>query len=207
MKKDKLGGGGTGGSYNGDGSGIAHMYGGSKGTSYSGGTGSGALNFNTYSETIYNIAGSINCGMGGIGKVYRYSSGWLARNSGGGTGNPGGNGASHESGKTLNEGNYDELKGNDGTGGLLIIYCNTFNNRELCCANGIDTTPKRLSPEVIEPSGGASGGGSINIFYKAIVNYGQFEANGGNSINYGGAGGNGTITIGNISTGSFEKYQ
>ena len=48
---------------------------------------------------------------------------------------------------------------------------------------------------------------SINIFYKAIVNYGQFEANGGNSINYGGAGGNGTITIGNISTGSFEKYQ
>ncbi len=200
MKEGKHGGGGTGGCYFGEDGGNAYMYGGTKGTSYSGGTGSGGLNSNS-SGTVYNIAGSINGGIGGIGKAYRDSARWVDRNSGGGTGNPGGNGASHETGKTLNEGNSVELKGNDGTGGLLVIYCNTFNNRGLCCANGVDSSSKKTT--VTEPSGGASGGGSINIFYQTVTNYGKLEANGGKSVNYGGAGGNGSITIGSIETGTF----
>ncbi len=204
MKEGKHGGGGTGGCYAGDCGYNLCMYGGARGTSYSGGTGSGGLNSNSYGN-VYNIAGSINGGMGGIGKAYRDKSSWVGRNSGGGTGNPGGNGASHESGMTLNEGNNAELKGNDGTGGLLVIYCNTFNNRGLCCANGVDSSSKKIT--ATEPSGGASGGGSINIFYKTIINRGQLEANGGKSVNYGGAGGNGSITIGSIATETFIKAE
>lgn len=54
----------------------------------------------------------------------------------------------------------------------------------------------------------ASGGGSINIFYKQILNRGTITANGGSSIygeagNAGWAGGNGSISIGNISSNSY----
>lgn len=60
--------------------------------------------------------------------------------------------------------------------------------------------------------GGGSGAGSINVFYKGSI---EKERNiiasggaGGSTRNYGysgGNGGNGSITIGNISTGTFIK--
>ncbi len=175
------------------------MYGGGQGTSYSGGTGSGGMNANDKAGPTYNRPGESNGGTGGVGRVYRYDASWGARNSAGGAGNPGGNGASHTSGAKSNEGNNINYKGNDGTGGLLIIYSNIFENNGMCRANGVDAT------STIEPAGGASGGGSINIFYNKIENYGKFEAKGGQSVNHGGAGGNGTVTIGSIKSGSFVK--
>ena len=61
-------------------------------------------------------------------------------------------------------------------------------------------------------TGGSSGGGSINIFYKESYNSKtSVEANGGVSRRdvstgaEGGAGGNGTVTIGNI--GTFVKNE
>ena len=57
--------------------------------------------------------------------------------------------------------------------------------------------------------GGSSGAGSINIFARTIIDYGKKEANGGEATGLmqalGGAGGNGSITIGNIATGTFVK--
>lgn len=50
-------------------------------------------------------------------------------------------------------------------------------------------------------SGGASGGGSINIFYKnEYTNTGNYEANGGTTTSgkRGGNGGTGSISIGSI---------
>ena len=65
--------------------------------------------------------------------------------------------------------------------------------------------------------GGGSGGGSINLFYKTDLEKGTLTVSGGSSGSYtgsnfwnsyrrnGGAGGAGSITIGNISTGTFVK--
>lgn len=90
--------------------------------------------------------------------------------------------------------------GENGTGGLLIIYGNSIQNFGSINSNGTGTT--------IHPSyatGGSSGGGSVNIFYK--INYsntGIVETTGGIAGN-GGAGGTGSVTIGSILTGNFEK--
>ena len=57
--------------------------------------------------------------------------------------------------------------------------------------------------------GGASGGGSINIFYWNSLFLGKINTSGGNGgpsrENYGGNGGEGSITIGSISSGTFIK--
>lgn len=54
-------------------------------------------------------------------------------------------------------------------------------------------------------------GGSINIFYNIINKKGTINAIGGNggqplAIN-GGNGGNGSVSYGRISTGTYEEYQ
>lgn len=81
-----------------------------------------------------------------------------------------------------NEGKYA------GTGGLLIVYANTIEN----------TNGKLFSRGTSGGynrdygcSGGSSGGGSINVFYKSQINKGTIDA------------GNGCVTTGNISTGKF----
>lgn len=66
--------------------------------------------------------------------------------------------------------------------------------------------------------GGGSGGGSINLFYQSHIAKGIIQNNGGSGggTSYyhghlhsagrpGGTGGAGSITIGNISTGTFVK--
>lgn len=58
--------------------------------------------------------------------------------------------------------------------------------------------------------GGASGGGSINIFYKESIEKGTINAiggTGGTGSKTGGAGGNGCISIGSISTGTYVPYK
>ncbi len=57
-----------------------------------------------------------------------------------------------------------------------------------------------------DAAGGSSGGGSVNIFYlSSLSSNKEITANGPVSGN-GGKGGNGTVTIGSIETGTFEKY-
>ena len=108
-------------------------------------------------------------------------------NSGGGSGNPGGSATGSNSGS-----------GKNGTGGLLIIYANEYKNSGTISANGVNTNGG-ICP------GGSSGGGSINIFYNNKTSNGTVKADGGAKTGNGGKGGNGAITIGNISTGSFIK--
>lgn len=115
--------------------------------------------------------------------------------AGGGAGNPGGVG---KSGKNVSSGTYS---GKNGTGGLLILCADTINNQGTIASNG--SSGGQTSTRV-PASGGSSGGGSINIFYKTELTRGTITANGGPSGASGGAaGGNGSITVGSIATGNF----
>lgn len=153
---------------------------GGKGSSFSGGTGGGAVSVSMTSvgDNILGGTGNSNGGTGGYG--------WSNRSAvGGGAGNPGGSGNTY---------------GSNGTGGLLIIYANELinSNNSIINANG-------SSGGWTEVCGGSSGGGSVNIFYRQnFENNGSIVANGGTAGN-GGAGGTGSVTIGNISTGSFVE--
>ena len=152
---------------------------GGTGTAYSGGTGGGSA----ASISLNGRYGGDGSSTGGIGG---YASSWEGMPStGGGAGNPGGSGS---------RGGY---AGETGTGGLLIIYSNTIINNGTINSNG-------SNGGYASRDGGSSGGGSINLFYKETTNKGNINANGG-SIGNGGAGGAGSITIGNISTGTFVK--
>ena len=82
-----------------------------------------------------------------------------------------------------------------GTGGLLIIYGNKINNNNLIESNGVSAIYETVT-------GGSSGGGSINLFYNENYN-GGIATKG--YLKTGGAGGAGTITVGSIKTGAYEK--
>lgn len=116
---------------------------------------------------------SYSGGSGGVGDVVR-----AASNEGGegGTGNPG--------------------VGNNGTGGLLVLYANEYENNGLIRANGTDSSVGGKGGH------GSSGGGSMNIFYTANIIKGIVEAKGGL---IGGAGGAGTVTYTQISLTSVES--
>lgn len=116
----------------------------------------------------------------------------------GGAGNPGG-------------WSYRDYNDRNGTGGLLIMYANKIQNNGSILSEGIMGGRSNAS-------GGSSGGGSINLFYKdSFDNVNTISSNGGNvaiGIDLGGggnvsggAGGDGSVTIGNISTGTFVKQE
>ncbi len=170
----QTGGGGSGYLYTGTSTGGA-------GTSYSGGTGGG----NLYSGTT---TGSPNGGAGGDG-VYA-----------GGAGNPGGKGNN---------------KGANGTGGLLVIYAAGYENLGTISAVGANGGAGGTMG-----AAGSSGGGSINIFTNQSTGIDQLgiitdtrynellgTANkaGGIGVNKstGGAGGEGTLNIGEIRNGQY----
>lgn len=98
-----------------------------------------------------------------------------------------------------------EDAGENGTGGLLILYSNVFDNNGKIEANGKNGGSGAWT------AGGGSGGGSINIFAKDIQNVGECTVNGGQ----GGScskyavtaytGGNGSISIGTISSGTYAN--
>ena len=155
--------GGKGGSYGASVAGTGRQTGGgggsdqpgAAGTSYSGGTGGSFRN-----------KGSINGGAGGYGDG-------MDSGIGGGAGNPGGSGAA------------SSVKGSNGTGGLLTIYANEYQNDGVIQANG-SSGGKATLP------GGGSGGGSINIFTNQSTGMDQL----GNVLSNGGSGtgAKGTIT-------------
>lgn len=145
-------------------------------------------------------SGSAFGGAGGAGYGYRGDSSWMLRTAGGGAGNPGGK--CGESGL----GNKEVGSGENGTGGLLIIYVDALENYGKIESSG------SMGGSAGHAGGGSSGGGSINIFYnKSIKQGGVIEAKGGNesklSNGYGngGKGGDGTISVGNVSTGNYEN--
>jgi len=176
------GGGASGAVTNGDNSPRTISGAGAAGTSYSGGSGGGACNSNSNGVTIKAGDAEPNGGAGGVGYGYRQKSSWAARGAGGGAGNYGGNGA------YLGYGNRADFKGENGTGGLLIIYTDYLNNDGKISANG-------MKGGVYDVAGGSSGGGSINIFCNSINSREGIEAKGGEMVGTGGLGGDGTVTI------------
>lgn len=86
---------------------------------------------------------------------------------------------------------------------MLIIYSNIIDNYGEIISNGTTTRGNGYS------SGGSTGGGSVNIFYKDnYQNNGSILAKKGDgAYGGGGSGGDGTVTIGNISTGIFIKNE
>ena len=78
--------------------------------------------------------------------------------------------------------------GTSGTGGLLILYTNEFNNIGNITSRGTDSIALR---------GGASGGGSVNIFYSKLIKEGNIETTGGYG-SLGGSGGKGSVKFQNI---------
>jgi len=148
-------------------------------TSYSGGSAGGGGNGSARSSA------EAYGGAGGNGTTNS------SAKPSGGAGNPGGTGA-------------DNNPGQNGTGGLLVIYSNIFVNNSTIEANGSNAGDKRQ----YSSSGGGSGAGSINIFANTITSNGTLTANGGtgpgpSATFTGGTGGTGTINVGTISTGSY----
>lgn len=144
-------------------------------------------------------------GMGGSAVTQRRAYGHSILASGGGSGNSGGLGNIIQS-NSLKGVSYIESKGENGTGGLLIIYSGEFENSGTIESNGSNGGfGKDIDHST---SGGSSGGGSINIFYKVCNILGKLEAVGGNAIKnytnydnstiYSGTGGNGSISSGVI---------
>ena len=166
------GGGGSGSSYYSSTGGPS-----AAGTSYSGGAGGGAK-----SKSGTGQAGGANGGKGGDGLGGSYTAGTGYYRAGGGAGNPGG-GA-----------NDNGTKGNNGTGGLLIIFADDYENTGSITAKGT-TTSNAVA------GGGSSGGGSINIFTnpnKHNGTLGTTSAAGGaatGSSTKGGAGGAGNVKL------------
>ena len=179
---------------------------GGTGTSYSGGCGSGASNSDGGGGWTANSSeGSSEGGAGSNGIVHSGNSSGYGQISMGGTGNPSGGYESYR----VNANNYVYR---EGTGGLLIIYCSDFDNQGSITSHGVSSsTANRSNTNSRIDTGGASGGGSINIFYLNIRNRGSITATGGEAIqgeggHAGGAGGNGTANIGSIQSGNYEIY-
>ena len=154
---------------------------GSAGTSYSGGSGGGGASVTRNWSYIYPyilMDAEKNGGYGGQGFV----SGSGSVRGGSGAGNPGGT--------CFKETNCST--GQNGTGGLLIIYANKYENKGTINAKGYNGGSGTLG-------GGSSGGGSINIFTNQNIiddNKGIVNISGGAAVGTtkGGAGGNGTVT-------------
>lgn len=168
------------------------------GYAFGGGAGSGGVT-GVSSLEIHNVD-PIYPMCGGNGYSYTYYA------ASGGVGIPaGGNSALNTFWNYNTSGTYMNAQ-NIGVGGRIIIFCNEFTNNGIIEANGIGTALGKIYSGA---TGGASGGGAIDIFFKTIHTQGTITANGGiggtihhNGIttgtngNYrGGNGGNGCVTL------------
>lgn len=158
---------------------------GATGTSYSGGSGGGGISAREKNWTGND--GAPNGGAGGDGRSSGGTGGYAA---GGGAGNPGGYSTNTNNKHTMT------YKGQDGTGGLLILYTRQFDNEGTIESKG--SSGGRCNSRV-PASGGSSGGGSVNIFYEHLLNKGTITAQGGvNTGNGIGPGGDGCVTLTNF---------
>lgn len=141
-----------------------------------GGTGSGRAYVNRIKISSGGTGTSYSGGSGGDGAVRSINGSGYGQISLGGTGNPSGSYATYRESVV----NY---VARHGTGGLLVIDAKTFDNYGTISADGVSSSTSSLSNSNGRvDTGGASGGGSINIFYKRILNRGTITANGGTSI-------------------------
>lgn len=153
-------GGGGGGANNNGGSAAGS---GSAGTSFTGGTGGGEHNGGGGTPT----SGASSGGKGGNGAGNASHSG--------GTGNPGG---------TDGGGGGTNYNGNDGTGGVLMIFVKgTLSGNGTVAANGVNNIGGAGSA-----GGGSSGGGSATLIYTTDSSTVTITANGGTNGGVGGAG-------------------
>ena len=189
---------------------------GAAGTSYSGGSGGGAAAADRGTGGAA-LSGSPNGGKGGNARhsgmtdantqngVNSGSTNGWGQGATGGQGNPAGaNVCSHAEW-------YTPIQ-DEGTGGLLIIFCKNLYNKGKITADGVPakyiTITKWTGSQGTggaQYTGGSSGGGSVNIFCDTMyrgAKLGAITANGGKSQNsgtnvstVGGAGGNGSISI------------
>ena len=168
----------------GGGSGYALAWG-----TYNSGTMQGYVQV-TSSSGIGTIGTSYSGGTGGgSGRAYAINGDpvWYKGTSGLNNGGTGGNGYYGGTGNPGGRGYNDEYIGTTGTGGLLILYSNILNNTGIISSNGTDSNGY----------GGASGGGSINIFYNKLTHDGTMKTTGGNGQN-GGNGGDGSVWLQDI---------
>lgn len=174
------------------------------GYAFGGGAGSGGKSGQT--NTVFEIDVDVDPVYpmkGANGFAY----GWFSAS--GGVGNP--------SGRYSSSGSYVQYEGlngaaqpqNVGVGGRIIIFCNNFVNNGTIQANGVSAYS---SPMYFSASGGASGGGAIDIFYGNSCQQGIILASGGiggdlqgsSTATYGegksGNGGNGSITVSQLNS-------
>ncbi len=174
--------------------------GGAAGTSYSGGSGGAGvyrwINWNEkLAESTYAASNAKpNGGAGGTGYGLQTDSGnGYGNGGGGGAGNPGGT-----NGWTGNGRVYTNTPGGLGTGGLLVIYSEEFNNVGSIVSDGSYGGSCHANGGC-SAGGAGSGGGSINIFTKNVLYSKTIQANGGDrgigSATNGGYGGKGSVTI------------
>lgn len=139
---------------------------GSAGTSFSGGSGGGCARYQSLDRLSDTTAGS-NGGRGGHGWGDNFQ-------ASGGAGNPGGT--------AYSTGGNAGGSGQDGTGGVLIIFCTgTFSGSGSVSSNGSN------GGSSTNLDGSGSGGGSITIFYGTDLGPTP-TANGGTGGGGGGAG-------------------
>ena len=193
------GGGGSGGA---TGTNVLPGGNGSAGTSYSGGTGGGGTYHCAGRGSYQGENGALNGGAGGRGAV-RTDRGSNSVYASGGAGNNAGAGSFRNSGGNSYGGTTTCAE--NGTGGLLVLYSNSFDNNGTISTNGSNINGYRIFGTTRYAGGGASGGGSANIFTNSIINKGNITANGGiSSVNTSGItyavngsnGGNGSVSLG-----------
>lgn len=156
------GGGGGGGALKNNG--TANAGAGSAGTSYSGGTGGGGAA--AYSETRTAGAGTADGGKGGN------ANGYTTYNASGGSGNPGGDKGSANAGSHV---------GNDGTGGLLVVYIT--GTLTVGASGALHSKGKNggntASGAGNGAAGGGTGGGRVDVFYSALSGSLAYDVSGG----------------------------
>lgn len=176
---------------------------GGNGTSYSGGAGAGAGNSDGSGGSNVSVAqGSDTGGAGSKGLVRASNSSGYSVVSTGGQGNPNGGWESYRGSVSSV---YTDVYG---TGGLLIIYCTNLFNYGKIQSNGGNTMYANASVSNIS-TGGASGGGSVNIFSTYEIVEGTITASGGRRYGggtyQGGFGGDGCVTIMHLITAEIRK--
>lgn len=183
------GGGGQGGWRENNGGSAPSIGNGAAGTCFSGGAASGGC-WTTGGGS--GNSGEANGGAGGNGGTAQQSSGAF-----GGAGNAGGSAVGTGAG---------DQGDNDGTGGVLIIYCTgTFSGTGTVSCDGTQGG-WRVGYTTSDGSrgtsaGGGSGGGSLNVFYGTDSFSGTFTANGGAGGNRTGECSSGTCSGGNGGAG------
>ena len=159
------------------------------GYAFGGGAGSGAVTYSDVGDDVDPIY-PMHGGDGGHTGMYGTQSG---------VGNP--------LGKMYNNGSLTTFPQNSGVGGRIIIFCSKFENNGTISVDGVSAVYNNM------PSGGASGGGAIDVFYTDLISEGTMTATGGTGASakdpnsslsaLSGKGGDGCITLTQYNASSF----